>query len=133
MKLALLVYIAGIVNGLSLFLSMVGFFFLAINIGLVAIMMFSNFGIKEYSWETEDQITTQKNIKDKFLKLSKYTIPLFCFMLLLCVFIPKEKTVYLMAGAYATEQIASNDRVQKIGSDVLEVIEGKLEKLKEDK
>ena len=35
-----------------------------------------------------------------------------------------------MTAAYATQTIAQNDRVQKIGSDVLEVVEKKLSEMK---
>ena len=35
-----------------------------------------------------------------------------------------------MTAAYATQTIAQNDRVQKIGSDVLEVVENKLSEMK---
>lgn len=113
MKLALLVYLAGMVDDIRVllfilsFLIFIGAYFLG-----AALFIYKN-----------------KNYKKPFIITSISTI-LIC---LFAIIIPSERTVYIMAGAYATEQIATNDRVQKIGSDVLEVIEGKLEKLKEDK
>jgi len=131
MNLALLVYLASVVNSISALLGVFGITLIIANIAIVAAMAFSNYGIKEYSWETPELLEKQNKIKSTAFKYSKYSIPLFAVMLILSALIPSERTIYLMAAAYATEQIATNDRVQKIGSDVLEVIEDKLSEFKE--
>lgn len=46
---------------------------------------------------------------------------------LLLTFLPSEKTAYLMVGAYATQKIAENDKVQETGSKVLKIINQKLD------
>ena len=42
-------------------------------------------------------------------------------------FLPSEKTAYLMVGAYATQKIAENDKVQETGGKVLKIINQKLD------
>ena len=89
-----------------------------------------NLGVKEYSYDTEDELNNQLKIKSILTKGVKWTIPLTVIFALLSVLLPTERTVYLMTAAYATQTIAQNDRVQKIGSDVLEVVEKKLSEMK---
>lgn len=43
------------------------------------------------------------------------------------VLLPSEKTAYMMVGAYATQKIAENDKVQETGSKVLKLINQKLD------
>ena len=69
-------------------------------------------------------------IKPTLTKSIKWTIPFAVIFALISVLLPTERTVYLMTAAYATQTIAQNDRVQKIGSDVLEVVEKKLSEMK---
>jgi len=144
MKLALLVYLANISHGVS---AILGFFALltfsfVLMAGLFVLISVKDFEFlnkkhKSYSWESEDEIKEHNEQVPKNRKLFKrlmISLSIVCFLSgLISILIPSEKTIYIMAGAYAIEQIATNDRVQKIGSDVLEVIENKLEKLKEDK
>lgn len=132
MKLALLVYLASIVDNISNIFGLVGFLGFLVYFGILAIIHFSGYGIKEYSFESDDQISKQNKVKEVYTKYWKLSAVLFPFIMVISALLPSEKTIYIMAGAYATEQIATNDRVQKIGSEVLEVIEGKLQKMKED-
>lgn len=124
MKLVLLVYLASIVDNLNLASCLFGIFSIAaIGFSYVAIQWQRDFGKHQ----------DVENAKSRAKRCSKplFVTALICFIL--AILIPSERTIYLMAGAYATEQIASNNRVQKIGSDVLEVIENKLAELKGDK
>ncbi|EXS25294.1 hypothetical protein J658_0040 [Acinetobacter baumannii 573719] len=122
MKLALLVYLASIAGNIATVLILFGVgLLIAIALMYVAIM-----------WC--DDCCSDDLVEEAKQRASNYTKPflitaIVCFTI--ATFIPSERTFYLMAGAYATEQIASNERVQKIGSDVLEVIETKLTELKE--
>lgn len=43
------------------------------------------------------------------------------------VFIPNEKTAYVMVGAYATQKIAQSPETKVISEKVLKVIENKLD------
>lgn len=145
MKLALLVYLAGISDSLSKTMGLLSLLiftsivivalFLLINScdgdGFLAIKKF-----RKYGELTEDEIESHNKRALKSRKsVKRYTIffvSISFFLALFASLIPSERTIYIMAGAYATEQIATNDRVQKIGSDVLEVIEGKLSKMKQE-
>ena len=93
-------------------------------------MLVGDLGIKKRYEETEDELNNQLKIKSTLIKSVKWTIPFAVIFELLSVLLPTERTVYLMTAAYATQTIAKNDRVQKIGSDVLEVVENKLSEMK---
>lgn len=49
------------------------------------------------------------------------------FFSILLVAIPNQKTAYIMVGAYATQQIAQDPKVQQIGAKTLLLIEQKLD------
>lgn len=137
MKLALLVYLASVVNGISLILILSG---LALTIYGICKVIYACKLEPEYiskyaSDERVKKLTTFNesipDIKKKAAKIVRLNVVLCLCLWFVAALIPTEKNIYLMAGAYATEQITSNERVQKIGSDVLEVIETKLTELKE--
>lgn len=136
MKLALLVYLASVVNGVSAIFCLIG---LAV-LGLAIWLIISSYAARpetifRFDDEEEKQVKQDFNKslperKKKSIRSAKILVSLCLGFWFTSALIPNEKTIYLMAGAYATEQIASNERVQKIGSDVLEVIETKLTELK---
>lgn len=130
MKLALLVYFASVIENFSFVLGVIGFLGLIVYFVILGAIHFSDFGVKTYSFETTDMIEKQAAIKVALTKKWKLVTFVFSSFLLFSLLAPSEKSVYLIAGAYATEKIASSDRVQKIGNDVLEVIENKLSELK---
>ena len=132
MELALLVYFASVVESVSTFLGLSSFVLLCISVAFIMTLLTVNLGVKEYSHETAEELNNQLKIKSIFTKSIKWTIPLTIIFALLSVLLPTERTVYLMTAAYATQTIAQNDRVQKIGSDVLEVVEKKLGEMKGD-
>ena len=130
MELALLVYFASVVGTLSSLLGAFSFILLVISVVFVMALLTGNLGVKQHSFETEDELSHQLKIKKILTKSIKWTIPLTIIFALISVLLPTERTVYLMTAAYATQTIAQNDRVQKIGSDVLEVVEKKLSEMK---
>ena len=130
MELALLVYFASVVGTLSGFLGLLSFLLFSVSVVFVITLLAGNLGVKQYGFETEDKLNHQLKIKKILVKSVKWTIPLTVIFALLSVLLPTERTVYLMTAAYATQTIAQNDRVQKIGSDVLEVVENKLSEMK---
>lgn len=141
MKLALLVYLASISEKLSFIFGFISVILILLLAGYAMYLFIDDSPIKEkrkrYSFDDIDEINKHNsrvpvNIK-KAKKISLLLSLIALLFGLISAAIPSEKTIYIMAGAYATEQIATNDRVQKIGSDVLEVIESKLSKMKEDK
>lgn len=132
MELALLVYFASVVGTFSGLLGLLSFLLFSVSVVFVSTLLAGNLGVKQYSFETEDKLNHQLKIKKILTKSVKWTIPFTIIFALISVLLPTERTVYLMTAAYATQTIAQNDRVQKIGSDVLEVVENKLSEMKGD-
>lgn len=130
MELALLVYFASVVGTFSGLLGILSFILLLISIVFAVTLLTGELGIKTRYSETEDELNSQLKIKSILTKSVKWTIPLTIIFALISVLLPTERAVYLMTAAYATQTIAQNDRVQKIGSDVLEVVEKKLSEMK---
>ena len=130
MELALLVYFASVVGTFSGLLGLLSFLLFSVSIAFVITLLIGDLGIKTYYYVTEEELNNQLKIKSILTKSVKWTIPLTIIFALLSVLLPTERTVYLMTAAYATQTIAQNDRVQKIGSDVLEVVEKKLSEMK---
>ena len=130
MELALLVYFASVVGTFSGLLGLLSFLLFSVSIAFVITLLVGNLGVKQYLDETEEELNNQLKIKSILIKSIKWTIPFAVIFALLSVLLPTERTVYLMTAAYATQTIAQNDRVQKIGSDVLEVVEKKLSEMK---
>ena len=130
MELALLVYFASVVGTLSGLLGLLSFLLFSVSTAFVITLLVGDLGIKKRYGETEEELNNQLKIKSILTKSVKWTIPLTIIFALLSVLLPTERTVYLMTAAYATQTIAQNDRVQKIGSDVLEVVEKKLSEMK---
>ena len=130
MELALLVYFASVVGTFSGLLGLLSFLLLSVSIAFVITLLIGDLGVKKRYGETEEELNNQLKIKSILTKSIKWTIPLTIIFALLSVLLPTERTVYLITAAYATQTIAQNDRVQKIGSDVLEVVEKKLSEMK---
>ena len=130
MELALLVYFASVVGSVSTLLCLLAFILSFVSAAFIATLLFGNLGVKQYSFETEQKLNNDLKIKKILTKSVKWTIPFAVIFTLLSVLLPTERAVYLMTAAYATQTIAQNDRVQKIGSDVLEVVEKKLSEMK---
>ena len=130
MELALLVYFASVVGAFSGLLGLLSFLLFSVSIAFVITLLIGDLGVKNYSYATNQELENELKIKKILIKSVKWTIPLTIIFALLSVLLPTERTVYLMTAAYATQTIAQNDRVQKIGSDVLEVVEKELSEMK---
>ena len=130
MELALLVYFASVVGTFSGLLGLLSFLLFSVSIAFVITLLIGDLGVKKYDYATDQELENELKIKKILIKSVKWTIPLTIIFALLSVLLPTERTVYLMTAAYATQTIAQNDRVQKIGSDVLEVVEKKLSEMK---
>ena len=130
MELALLVYFASIVGSVSTLLGMSSAVLFLVSTAFIIVLLAGNLGVKKYSCDTDQELENEMKIKSILTKNIKWTIHLTIIFALLSVLLPTERTVYLMTASYATQTIAQNDRVQKIGSDVLEVVENKLSEMK---
>ena len=129
MELALLVYFASVVGSISTLLGMSSAVLFAVDTAFIITLLFGNLGVKQYGDETQDELENELKIKNILVKSTKWVIPFAVIFALISVLLPTERTVYLMTAAYATQTIAQNDRVQKIGGDVLEVVEKKLSEM----
>ena len=102
MTLALLVYLAGVLHGVQ-------FVFVLSGIALAVVAFYC------------------------FLEGCKKNVPKYgiaaAIVFLIAALIPSEKTMYVMAGAYVTQQIAENPNVQRIGGKIVTVIDKKLDEI----
>ena len=57
---------------------------------------------------------------------------IWAFWAFVAMFIPSEKTAYLMVGAYATQKIAEAPKTQELGAEVLKIIELKIKHYSEE-
>ena len=57
---------------------------------------------------------------------------MWAFWAFVAMFIPSEKTAYLMVGAYATQKIAEAPKTQELGAEVLKIIELKIKHYSEE-
>ncbi len=108
MELALLIYLAGIVGKLSAFLSIAG--------GLLYFIVLFIF------------IHTEE-----FKKALLPPVVVGFLLIFSSVLIPSEKTIYLMAGGYATQEIVTSDTAKKVLEILNEKLDTELEGLKSKK
>lgn len=113
MTLTFLIYLAATVGKLSALLGLVGTF------GLISILIILGVTGDPYSNESFPWPISHKK-----------AIILFSLIIVASVFLPSKQTMYLMAAAYATEQVVTNERVQNVSDDILELIEMKLQEAK---
>lgn len=57
----------------------------------------------------------------------KWFVALFVVAGTLQVFIPKEKTAYMMVGAYTAQKIAQDPKVEQVGAKVMTILNQKLD------
>lgn len=109
MELALLVWVISILGKVTAVLICLGVF-----LGLVSVCHAIS-AIDSYSPDPDGWKSARKWISISILLFS------------LSVFIPEQKTAYIMVGAYATQQIAEDPKVQQLGAKTLKLIESKLD------
>lgn len=111
MDLALLVY------GISV-LSSTGAVLLFLSFIATIVAVFSAIGYFTGYYETE--INTAKYFW-------KYSVIVLSIITPILLFIPSEKTMYTMVGAYAVQKVAEDPKVQQLSAKVLKVVEDKLD------
>lgn len=100
MELALFVYLASFVNRLGILFStttIIG------SIGIVAYLLFISFYV---SIENKPFNLFYKTLRNS-------CIAVFCLGFF-TITIPSEKTMYMMAGAYATQSVVQSETMQKV-------------------
>lgn len=118
MTLTFLIYLAATVGKLSDLLGLVVTFGL-ISILIIPILIILGVTGDPYSNESFPWPIYHKK-----------AIILFSLIIVTNVFLPSKQTMYLMVAAYATEQVVTNERVQNVSDDLLELIEMKLQEAK---
>lgn len=120
MELAWLVYGINVVSGLNTAISIAVFVMLVV------------WGILTLAWVINGSSGDDEAADGcfKFWKTIGYiAVPL----TILSCFIPGEKTMYTMVGAYAAEQVAKDPKVQQLSGKVLTIIETKLDDIINEK
>jgi len=134
MDLALLVYAISTLGSLHNVLGVLLFISTLASTGFGISVLTIMLETEEYSWNLD----RSGNLKPEVAKVrknivhgAKWSLAVASLTSAMLVFLPSEKTAYLMVGAYATQKIAEDPRVQETGSKVLQVINQKLDEVLE--
>lgn len=65
-------------------------------------------------------------------KVLRLTLTVAVISMLVSIFVPKPKTIYMISGALVTNEILSNEEVRKTGGKVMDLINKKLDDLTKD-
>jgi hypothetical protein len=114
MDLALLVYAISLLAPLSDFLLFINIILATVIVILLIISMVDAVEFSGECW---------KAFKSKIIWIT------ISFFLIggIKVFIPNEKTAYIMVGAYTAQKIAQDPKVEQVGTKVLTIINQKLD------
>lgn len=130
MDLALLVYGLSLLNGVGTLLG-ITLTMLLIATGIAGIFTATwKFEGDEYSWNLNNDGTVKESIMRGRLfglKIFKFSAIGSVVLAIIMTVLPNERTAYMMVGAYATQKVAENERVQEAGKKVLTLIEQKLD------
>jgi hypothetical protein len=135
MDLALLVYGISLLGGFHAFL---GAIIVASVIAAVITGIYTSthaFDGAEYSWNLDREGKLKERIASVRRRMAsgfKYSLITLACVAFLSIFIPSEKTAYIMVGAYATQKVAENEKVQETGQKVLTIINQKLDSYVEE-
>jgi hypothetical protein len=124
MDLALLVYGISVLGTIAPLLATIISFG---GICLIILLMIRHIGLSYDSWDSE---RTRKDKAERCVGVDRWIRILgntLVVTTILMIFIPNEKTAYVMVGAYATQKVAENEKVQETGKKVLTLIEQKLD------
>lgn len=130
MDLTLLVYGISLLEGFKVFFG-IGIVF-SIIIFLISAVYTASWKLdgSEYSWNLNKEGKVKESIVASRLfgqKIAKYSFVAVVLFGLLNTFLPSERTAYMMVGAYATQKVSENEKVQQTGKKVLTLIEQKLD------
>ena len=73
------------------------------------------------------------NEKARFSKFFKCSIITCIISVLVCIFVPSQKTYYLMKGSAVIEDLAKNDKVQETAGKTLDLLNQYLDEKLENK
>ena len=100
MDLVLFIYLASVVDGITMLVFILGFVLIGVSC-VLSVAIFSD------------------NLKDHiFNKLFKYALTTAIILFVVGTLLPSERTMYLMGGAYIGQQIIKSDTMDKV-SDII--------------
>ena len=136
MTLAILVYLVALLGPLASAFEVISGLaaVLAVPAGIAyAIHVFDSPSMSYLSKDDQKvRLNEWESHKNSAKKVLKYSIIVSIIFGLFSVLLPKEKTAYVMLGAYATQKVAEDPRTQEIGGKVLKMINNKLDSYVEE-
>lgn len=135
MDLALLVYGISLLNGIGIFFATLMF-----ALAVATIMSFIQFcswkfSSSEYSWDLKSDGTLKDKVaaaRDFGVKVLKYCSVATVILGMLIIFIPSERTAYMMLGAYAAQKVSQDPKAQEVGEKIMKIANAKLDQYVEE-
>lgn len=114
MELAFLLYTVGLVSALG------SFFWGTFVVSILAIILFSGcfLGFKSDGHDS---------VADQMAKYLKYSLIACALSSFVAVFLPNEKTMWMMLAAYGVTEVSQNDQVQEIVPKSLTLLESHID------
>lgn len=124
MDLVFLVYVISLLHGFGTLLVMSSIISGFFGVGF---MIYRGTECSQESWHGERECQKRAEKGKWAMGHVKTCLKVFITCTILATLLPTEKTAYMMVGAYATQKIAENDKVQETGGKVLQIINQKLD------
>jgi hypothetical protein len=118
MTLAFLVYLASLIGSLFVF-----FLVLAVFSFFMNLISMANLG---ESWRSEANLSLWRKRRNL-----SFWLCITCFVFI--VFLPTQKTMYVMAGAYAAQKVYESPEAARISSKVVAIVEKQLDDILNEK
>lgn len=134
MDLALLVYAISTLGSLHNVLGVLLFISTLASVGFGIAVVSTVIDPAEYSWNLDREGNLKPIVaqaRKNTVRWAKWSVAVALTTSSLLVMLPSERTAYLMVGAYATQKIAEDPKVQETGNKVLQVINQKLDEVLE--
>lgn len=135
MDLALLVYGISLLSGISVFFG--SMMFALVTATIISFIHFCSwkFNSNEYSWDLNRDGTLKTKVaasREFTLKVLKYCSVATVFVGVITIFIPSERTAYMMLGAYAAQKVSQDPHAQEVGEKIMKIANAKLDQYVEE-
>lgn len=123
MELALVIWAVGTLPALSVHITFLAF----------AVMFVSTFGFFLGKAITADQYDEESKTAQNGIAVSKISKRVFFFALpvwFIFLLVPDQKTAYQMLAAYGVQEVVTNEKVQEIAGDGVDVLQALMKKAK---
>ena len=125
MDLMWIVYFVSLLNPLNAVLS-----FAYVVFFLTAVCILFAIGIHKDSdtfWTNKNHQAERKDFRKKLFGKFKFTFTAAVITMLLSIFIPSEKTAYMMVGANVAQRVYDSPETKQVTEKVLKIVNGKLD------